>query len=46
MTRAHRISNLIGAIVPFLAFIAAMISSASDGSTGRRTFPASAGIAA
>ena len=25
MTRAHKISNLLGAIVPFLAFIAAIV---------------------
>jgi len=25
MTRAHKISNLFGAIVPFLAFIAAIV---------------------
>jgi hypothetical protein len=25
MTRAHKISNLLGAVVPFLAFIAAIV---------------------
>ena len=25
MTRAHKLSNLVGAIVPFLAFIAAIV---------------------